>query len=165
MLYIKVPNSDVEQPQQDDATLPEGDYTGEPRTFAAWGEEGARRGVVVAFYAIKNGTAETVMGRKSYFITTENPSSINNARIGRSQLARLGVALGVAEQDENENTFIPGETLDDVVAALSLGAQAGTRLGFRVRNRNLLDHGVPRLDETGEPIVLNEIKSVWKPRA
>lgn len=166
MPYISVPAEDVEQPQQGDATLTPGDYTGEPRTFAAWqNNDGTRAGVVVSFYNLQNGGSAAVAGRKSYFITTEQPSA-KAAEIGRRQLARLGAALGVTETDDDGNVFIPGETLDEIVSTLELGTPPGTRLGFRVQDRMWLNADkTPQIDaQTGEPRVSNEIKSVWATR-
>jgi hypothetical protein len=108
MPYITVPTEDVEQPVQDDATLAEGDYTGEPRTFATWSnQDNTRGGFVVGFYSLRNGDGSIVEGRKSYFITSEQPSA-RGAEVGRSQLIRLGAALGVTEEADGV-TFIPGE--------------------------------------------------------
>lgn len=163
MPYISVPAEDVAQPQAEDATLTPGDYTGEPRGFATWqSNDGRRAGLVFAFYNIQNGSEAAIPGRKSHFITTEQPSA-QAAAIGRTQLARLGAALNITETDEDGNVFIPGETLDEIVSALEMGTPPGTRLGFRVQDRVQLDKHTktPQLDAQGNPIVRNEVKSVW----
>lgn len=172
MPYISVPAEDVEQPQQGDATLTPGDYTGEPRTFAAWqklDEEGKtlKAGIVTSFYALQNGGSAPVAGRKSYFITTEHATNAKVVEIGCRQLARLGAALGVTETDDDGNVFIPGETLDEIVSTLELGTPPGTRLGFRVQDRMWLNADkTPQIDaQTGEPRVSNEVKSVWALRS
>ena len=164
MPYIEVPAEAVEERGAEDLYLEPGDYTGEANSFKAWASDEGVEKLRVGVTNIANGSG-AIRGTKTWWIVSTNPSSEENTRIGRETIARLARAVGVLQYDDNGRAFVPGDTLEETAREFSLGVQSGTRIGFRVRNRNKLVHGVPQRDENDEPITYNEIKSVWKPRA
>jgi hypothetical protein len=81
--------------------------------------------------------------------------------IGKGEIVRLAVALGVETRDENGNVSAPGETPEETVEALNQAA--GTRVRLSIKQQPRKRNKVVQMKDDGTPILDDEIKRVFQP--
>lgn len=110
---------------------------------------------------VQNGAAQIALaGKTRRFQITVGSSSPKALEIGSQQVVRLGLALGISQEDDDGNLFVPGEDIESVVTALRFGE--GRRVNFSLKTGARMRGGVVQFKTGTEiPIIDEEVRTFW----
>jgi len=169
---INVPESEL-RPEY--IPLPNGQYDGDFDGAELTGNDSGWEAIAASFsnMATADGSTEVspaFKGRdvtmqlgsrvKTVRYTTATPKSAKAVEIGLGEIARLGLALGVAHTNGDGRVTMDGETAAELVETLN--AARGTRVRFSIKQEPRKRSGEVVLGDDSQPIIDDNVKRVWQ---